>query len=417
ISKLISEAEESSKWGVTFGKPKIELEKLREFKESVVNKMTGGLGILSKQRKVNYVQGRGKFLNSKSIHVDLVTGGSQEIAFDYAIIATGSVPVKVPGVSIDSEHVWDSTGALELSEIPKKLLVVGGGYIGLELGSVYASIGSKVSVVEMMPSLLPGADKDMVAVLSKSITPKFENVYLKTKVVSVEETKKGKLKVTFEGEKVEEKVQEFDKILVSVGRKPVTQGLGLENTSVKIGDKGFIETDAQLRTNDKNIFAIGDIVGQPMLAHKASAEGKVAVDVIAGHKAVFEPNAIPAVVFTDPELAWAGLTELEAKERGIKVSVAKFPWGASGRATTIGRNDGMTKLIIDPETERILGMGIVGAGAGEMIAEGVLAVEMSALAKDVAMSIHPHPTLSETVMESAEAFFGEATHIYRPKRK
>jgi dihydrolipoamide dehydrogenase len=416
ISKLIHEAEVASSWGVTFSKPKIDLDKLREHKNSVVNKLTGGTGQLSKQRKINYIQGTATFINSHTVFVEKADGTSEELSFEKAILATGSVPAKVPGISIDSPKVWDSTDALELESIPKKLLVVGGGYIGLELGSVYAALGSKVTIVEMMPALLPGADKDLVKVLQRTLEKSIDNIMLSTKVVELTETKTG-LKVKFEGEGVEEPEQEFDRILVSVGRRPVTEGLGLENTKVTISDRGFVEVDETLATSDPSIFAIGDIVGGAMLAHKASAEGKVAVNVIAGHKAAFEPNAIPAVVFTDPELAWAGLSETEAKEKGIKVEVARFPWAASGRATTIDRNDGLTKLIIDPETTRILGVGIVGAGAGEMISEGVLAVEMAALAKDVAMSIHPHPTLSETIMEAAEVYFGEATHLYRPKRK
>ena len=416
VAKLLHEAEEAKNWGIDFGKPKIDLDKLRDFKNKVVNQMTGGLGQLTKARKINYIQGRAKFINSSKLFINNVDGSKSELEFENAIIATGSVPTKIPGLSIDSPRVLDSTGALELEDIPAKFLVIGGGYIGLEMGSVYAALGSKVSVVEMTPSLLPGADKDLVNVLKKSIDSKMEAVYLNTKVVKMEDTGKD-IKVTFEGNGVEEKEQYFDKVLVSIGRMPVTDGLGLENTKVKLTQRGFIEIDKKCQTNEPKIFAIGDIVGGAMLAHKASAEGKVAVEAILGHKVAFEPNAIPAVVFTDPELAWAGITEIEAKEKGIKVEVARFPWAASGRATTVDRPDGLTKLIIDPETERILGMGIVGYGAGEMIAEGVLAIEMAALAKDVALSIHPHPTLSETVMESAEVFFGESTHLYRPKRK
>jgi dihydrolipoamide dehydrogenase len=416
ISKLLHEAEEATNWGVTFGKPKIDLDKLRDFKNSVVNKLTGGTGQLSKQRKINYIQGTASFVNSNTLSVKREDGSLEELSFEKAILATGSVPAKVPGISIDSPKVWDSTDALELETIPKKLLVVGGGYIGLELGSVYAALGSKVTVVELMPGLLPGADKDLVRVLQKTLEKSIDKIMLNTKVVDLKETKTG-LKVKFEGEGVDETEQQFDRILVSVGRKPVTDGLGLENTNVTVNERGFVEVNEQLATSDPSIFAVGDIVGGAMLAHKASAEAKVAVDVIGGQKAAFEPNAIPAVVFTDPELAWAGLSETDAKKKGIKVDVARFPWAASGRATTIDRNDGLTKLIIDPETTRILGVGIVGAGAGEMISEGVLAVEMAALAKDVAMSIHPHPTLSETIMEAAEVHFGEATHLYRPKRK
>lgn len=416
VAKLLREAEEATKWGIDFGKPKIDLDKLREFKNNVVNKQVGGLGQLSKQRKINYIQGTATFVNSSTVFVEKADGSSEEIKFKNAILATGSIPSTIPGLNITSDRLMDSTSALDLPDIPKKMLVVGGGYIGLELGSVYAAIGSKVTVVEMMDGLLPGADRDMVRVLERSIKDKMENVYLNTKVVSMEDEGDG-IKVTFEGDKVADKVQKFDRVLVSIGRKPVTKGLGLEHTKVQVTDRGFVSVNGKLQTADPNIYAIGDIVGNPMLAHKASAEGKVAVEAILGHKVAFEPAAIPAVVFTDPELAWAGLTETEAKDRGIKVEVAKFPWGASGRATTLDRNDGLTKLIIDPETDRILGMGMVGVGAGDMIAEGALAVEMAALAKDVALTIHPHPTLSETVMEAAETYFGESVHIYRPKRK
>ncbi|MFH0735488.1 MAG: dihydrolipoyl dehydrogenase [bacterium] len=415
IAKLLNEAEEAKNWGVYFEKPKIDLDKLRTWKEGVVNKLTGGLGMLSKQRKINYINGKASFVNSSTLLIEKVDGTNEELTFTNAIIATGSVPTKIPGLSIDSPLVMDSTAALALNDIPEKLLVIGGGYIGLELSSVYAAFGSKVTVVEMTPGLLPGADRDMTAVLAKSINKKMESVLLNTKVVSLAE-RDGKIYVKLEGAKAPAEEVEFDKALISIGRRPVTTGFGLENTSVKVNSRGFIEVNEQLQTADPKIYAIGDVVGNPMLAHKASAEGKVAVESIAGHKVAFEPSAIPAVVFTDPELAWAGLTETEAKEKGIKVEVAKFPWGASGRATTIDRNDGLTKLLIDPETQRILGMGIVGAGAGEMIAEGVVAIEMAANVKDLALCIHPHPTLSETIMESAEVFFGQSTHLYRPKK-
>ncbi len=416
ISKLIHEAAEAKKWGIDFGTPKIDINKLRDYKNNVVNKLTGGLGQLAKMRKVNFIEGKASFVNSSSVIVEKTGGGSEEIIFDSCIIATGSIPTKVPGLSIDSPNVIDSTGALELIDIPKKLLVVGGGYIGLELGSVYAAIGSKVTVVEMMPGLLPGADRDLVNVLAKRIDQIMEAVYLETKVVEVKKVKNG-LQVRFDGANVKEPVQVFDKVLVSVGRRPVTTGFGLENTKVKIDPKGFIVVNSQMRTDDINIYAIGDIVGNPMLAHKAFAEGRTAVEALLGNKTAFEPNAIPAVVFTDPELAWTGLTETEAKEKGIKYEVAKYPWAASGKATSIDRNDGLTKLIIDPDTQRILGVGMVGVGAGDMIAEGTLAIEMAALAKDLALTIHPHPTLSETISGAAEVYYGEAIEYYRPKRK
>lgn len=416
IAKLINEAKESEHWGVKFSAPKIDLDKLRDHKNNVVGKSTGGLGQLVKARKINYIQGTASFVDSNMLSIAKSDGTTEELTYDKAILATGSVPTNVPGLSIDSPHVWDSTGALNLEVIPEKLLVVGGGYIGLELGSVYASLGSKVTVVEMTPGILPGADKDLVNVLHKSIAPRFEEILLKTKVVELKETKKG-IKVKLEGEGIENPEREFDKVLISVGRRPVTKGFGLENTKVNVTERGFVEVDMQQRTSDPSIFAIGDIAGDPMLAHKAYGEAKVAVDTFMGKKTAFEPNAIPAVVFTDPELAWAGITENEAKQKGIKIEVARFPWAASGRATSISRNDGMTKLIIDPDTERILGVGMVGVGVGEMISEGVLAVEMAALASDVALSIHPHPTLSETVMEAAEVYFGHSKDMYRPKRK
>jgi dihydrolipoamide dehydrogenase len=416
IAKLIKEAEEAKKWGVEFGEPKIDLDKLRDFKNGVVNKLTGGLGQLSKQRKVNFIQGKASFINSNTILVKKVDGTTDEVHYEKAILATGSVPSKVPGLSIESPRVMDSTSALELNDIPKRLLVIGGGYIGLELSTVYAALGSKVTVVEMLSGLLPGADRDLVAVLDKRVRSMMENVFTETKVVELKETAEG-ITVRLEGDKVTEPEQTFDKVLISVGRKPVTTGFGLENTKVKINELGFVTVDKTLKTEDPSIYAIGDIVGNPMLAHKAAAEGKVAVEAILGNKVAFEPNAIPAVVFTDPELAWTGLTETEARQKEIKIEVAKFPWGASGRATTLDRNDGMTKLIIEPGTERILGVAIVGVGAGDMIAEGTLAIEMGAVVKDLELTIHPHPTLSETMMAAAEVFYGHATDMYRPKRK
>jgi dihydrolipoamide dehydrogenase len=415
IAKLLREAEEANKWGIDFGKPKIDLDKLRSFKENIVNKHTGGLGQLAKQRKVNYIQGRATFLNSSKLKIELLSGGTEEIEFEKAIVATGSLPTVIPGLSLNSERVIDSTGALTLKDIPKNMLVIGGGYIGLELGSVYASLGTEVSVVEMMPGLLPGADRDLVNILAKSLEAKMKSIMIKTKVAEMKEIEGG-INVKFEGENIKESEQVFEKVLISIGRSPNARGVGLENTQVEIDKRGFIKVDSQLKTSDPNIFAIGDVVGNPMLAHKASAEGKVAVEVITGQRVEFKPAAIPAVIFTDPEIAWCGLTETEAKEKNIEIKVARFPWQASGRASTLDRNDGVTKLIIDAVTERVLGVAIAGVGAGDMISEGVLAIEMAAVAKDVALAIHPHPTLSETIMESAEIFFGQSTHLYRPKR-
>ncbi len=414
-AKVISEAKHSKNLGITFSKPKIDLDKLRDWKNNVVQKLVGGLGILSRQRKITYIQGRAKFVDSETLEIKKTNGETMQLKFEHAVIATGSRPAQIPSFPNDSPHLLNSTSALDLPEIPKTMLVVGGGYIGLELGTVYAALGSKVSVVEMTSALMPGADRDLVRVLQKSSEKNYESIMLDTKVVDMEETKKG-IKVTFEGEGLEEKELNFDKVLVSVGRKPNSENLGLENTEVEIDSKGFLKVDAQRRTADRNIFAIGDVAGEPMLAHKATHEGRTVAEVIAGRDVVFEPNAIPAVVFTDPEIAWCGLTETEAKEKKINIKVARFPWGASGRATTLDRNDGVTKLIIDPETDRILGMGIVGPGAGELIAEGVLAIEMGALASDLELTIHAHPTLSETVMESAEVYYGLSTHMYKPKR-
>ena len=423
VAKLVNEAKHASALGVTFAEPVIDLDTLRAWKDGVVQKLTGGLGQLSRQRKITFVQGRASFEDAATLRVERVTpsgsgqaGGTETIGFQHAIIATGSRPAAVPGLSLASPRVMDSTAALALSDIPKSLLVVGGGYIGLELGSVYAALGSTVSVVEMMPGLLPGADRDLVNVLARRLESAFKSIMLNAKVVEMKEDKKG-VTVRFEGEGIEPKEQTFDKVLVSVGRKPNSAVPGLDRTRVTVDARGFIEVDAQRRTAEPAIYAIGDVVGEPMLAHKASHEARVAVESIKGEHTAFEPRAIPAVVFTDPEIAWCGLTETEAKTKGIKVEVARFPWAALGRAITIDRPEGFTKLLIDPATERVLGVGIVGAGAGELIAEGVLAVEMAALATDLKLTIHPHPTLSETMMEAAEVFFGHSTHVYRPKRK
>jgi dihydrolipoamide dehydrogenase len=415
VAKLIHEAEEAKNWGIEFGAPKIDIDKLRDFKNSVVEKLTSGLGQISKQRKINFIQGRASFINSSTLRIEKVDGQKIEHQFGKAIIATGSVIATIPSLDIKSKRLLNSTSALDLPEIPKSLLVVGGGYIGLELGSVYQALGTKVSVVEMMPGLLPGADRDLVNYLSMRIKKSFAEVMTKSKVLEMKEVKDG-ISVKIQDDKGEVADKVYDYVLMSIGRKPETRGLGLENTKVTVTDRGWVKVDKQLRTTDPNIFAIGDIAGEPMLAHKASHEGRVAVEVIAGHKVTFEPLAIPAVVFTDPEIAWAGITEEQAKKDGIKHEVAKFPWAASGRAVTIDRNDGVTKLIIDPDTQRILGVGICGPNAGELIAEGVLAIEMGANVTDLKLTIHPHPTLSETIMDAAEVFFGQSSHFYKPKR-
>src|SRR6266851_889440 len=415
VADVITESAHAKDFGVEFQKPRIDLDKLRDFKNKVVATLTSGAGQIRNLRKIQHLQGMASFRDARTLDVELVGGAKETLTFEHCIIATGSRPATVPGLSIDSPRVMDSTGALELPDIPASLLVVGGGYIGLELGSVYAALGTRVTVVEMTAGLLPGADRDLVNILAKRIETMCEAVWLNTKVTGMRAVKDG-ITVSVEGAgKTGD--QTFDRVLISIGRKPNSAIPGLEKTRVQVDRRGFIVVDESRRTGEPAIYAIGDVAGEPMLAHKASHEGRAAVDAIAGDKNVaFAPAAIPAVVFTDPEIAWAGLTETEAEKQGRKVAVAKFPWGASGRAISIGRTDGVTKLVIDPETERVLGVGICGPGAGELIAEGVLAIEMGATAKDVALTIHPHPTLSETVMEAAEVFYGHATHVYRPKR-
>jgi dihydrolipoamide dehydrogenase len=417
VAKLIDESRHAKNWGIEFGEPKIDVARLRSFKEGVVNKLTGGLGQIAKARKVQYVRGDASFENSTTVRVAKADGGSETLSFDRIILATGSRPAAIPSLKLDSPRMLDSTSALDLSDVPATLLVIGGGYIGLELGTVYAALGSKVSVVEMTTGLLPGADRDLVLPLHKRLEKSFAAILLNTTVTAVKEEGNG-IRVSFAGKDVKEQDREkvFDKVLVSVGRKPNSEIAGLDRTQVRVGDRGFIQVNKHLQTDDHAIYAIGDVVGEPMLAHKASHEGRTVVEHIAGHKVAFEPNTIPAVVFTDPEIAWTGLTESQAEKEGREIRVAKFPWAASGRALTLDRTEGLTKLIFDPATERVLGVGIVGVGAGELIAEGTLAIELAALAKDIALTIHPHPTLSETIMQSAEVFFGTSTDLYRPKR-
>jgi dihydrolipoamide dehydrogenase len=417
VAKLIEESQQAKNWGIEFPRPNIDFARLRTWKQNIVKKLTGGLGILSKQRKVQYIQGRADFENSTTLRVTKADNTVATLNFDRIILATGSRPAIIPSLKIESPRLMDSTGALDLEDIPGSLLVVGGGYIGLELGSVYAALGTRVTIVEMLPGLLPGADRDLVLPLHKRLEKMFDTILLNTTVSSLKEDGAG-IRATFDGPaiKADNREKLFDRVLVSVGRKPNSEIVGLENTQVHVNPRGFIEVNHQLQTADPSIYAIGDVVGEPMLAHKAMHEGRTTAEAIAGHKVAFEPNAIPAVVFTDPEVAWAGLTETQAEKESREIKVAKFPWAASGRAITLDRPEGMTKLLIDPQTERVLGVGIVGVGAGELIAEGVLAIEMAALAHDVAMTIHPHPTLSETVMESAEVFFGTSTDIFRPKR-
>ena len=420
VSRLLTESREAKEWGIKFAEPEVDLDQLRAFKDRVVARMTGGLGQLSKARKINYIQGRARFTGPQSLMIEKQDGsGKAELSFEHAILATGSRPAmpKLFDIGDDDGRVMDSTTALELADIPARLLVVGGGIIGVELGSVYAALGSAVSVVEMMPGLVPPADRDLVKPLHAMLDKRFDSIMVDTKVTSV--TADGDaIDVEMEAADGAKSSAQYDKLLISVGRIPNSQDLGLETTAVTLDEAGYVQVDGQRRTAETSIFAIGDIIGSG-LAHTASHEGTVAAEVIAGHhpRVVFEPNAIPSVVYTDPEVAWCGLTEEEAKSEGRKIAVSRFPWAASGRATTVDRNEGLTKIIVDPETERVLGVGIVGVGAGELIAEGVLAVEMAALVSDLQLTIHPHPTLSETVMEAAEAHYGQSPHIYAPKKK
>ncbi len=404
VAKLVAEAEEATEIGVTFKKPQIDLDRVRDWKDEVIGKLTGGLGGKVVKQNITYVRGMAKFKNAHTLTVTVTDGTTGEMSFEKAILATGSRPIMLPGVAAGSTKIIDSTGALEIPDIPSSLLVVGGGYIGLELGSAYVALGSKVSVVEMTDGLLPGCDRDLVSVLKRRLGKKFAEIKLNTRVTDLKEQKNGVM-VTVKDKKGEATKSLFSKVLIAIGRKPNSENLGLENTSIKVSEKGFVEVDAQMRTAEEHIFAIGDIAGEPMLAHKAYAEANVAAEVIAGRKAVFDPRAIPAVVFTDPEIAWCGLTETEAREQKIKIKTAKMPWRSNGRTLTLGRDDGMTKLIIDPDTDRLLGVAVAGPGAGELIAEGVLALEMAAVSEDLRKSIHPHPTLSETIYETAEMLF------------
>ena len=413
VAKVIDEAKHAGNWGVSFAEPTIDVDKLRSYKQGVVDKLTSGVGTVARLRKVKFLQGRATLTGPRSLTV-AGAGGTTELQFEHLILATGSHPTRIPSLSIDSPRMMDSTSGLELPDVPKSLLVIGGGYIGLELGSVYATLGSKVSVVEMTSGLLPGADRDLVGVLEKRLKKLFAAIMLNTKVVKVVEDGAG-IRVTFEGD-VAEKEQLYDRVLVAVGRRPNGTALGVEKAGVEADERGFIAVDAQMRTNVPHIFAIGDVVGEPMLAHKASHEGKVAAEVIAGHDVTFDVRGIPSVAYTDPEVAWIGLTETRAKAEGIEVEKATFPWAASGRALTLGRDEGTTKLLVDPATRRVLGAGMVGVNAGELVAETGHAIEMGAEAGDLALTIHPHPTLSETVGFAAEAAEGTITDIYLPRR-
>ena len=413
-AELLHDAASAETMGLAFGEPSIDLDRLREWKDrDVVAKMTGGLGQIAKARKVRFVHGRGRFVNANMLRVAL-DAEVTDVEFDHAVIATGSVPL-IPGpLQLDSDRIWDSTDALELREVPQRLLIVGGGYIGLEMATVYAALGAGVTVVEMTGSLLPGADPDLTKVVADSITKRVETVLLDTTVLELRETKAG-IEAKLSNADLDES-REYDRVLIATGRRPNSANLELEEVAVKTDERGFIQVDHQRRTGEPSIFAIGDVAGEPMLAHKATHEARVAVEAIAGEPVAWDPAAIPAVVYTDPELAWCGLSETEAKTRGIEVEVTRFPWTASGRATTIGSTAGVTKLIVEPGTQRVLGVGIAGRGAGELIAEGVLAVEMGARLDDLRLTIHPHPTLSETPMEAAEVFFGTSPHFLGKRR-
>lgn len=412
-ARLITDAEEAHTWGVHFGTPRLDLEALRQRKNAVVGKLAQGVHHLAKSRRVEIIQGRAAFKNATTLLL-AGAGASREVRFTHAIIATGSRPIMPGSLKNEDSRVMDSSGALDLRDIPTRLLVVGGGYIGLELGTVYDALGTDITLVEALPRLLNGVDPDLVRPLQQRLQRRFKSLRLNTLVERLDPRDEG-VAAPLKGP-AGTATEVFDRVLVAVGRRPNSEGLGLEHTQVKVSSQGFVEVDARMRTAEPSIFAIGDVVGEPMLAHKASHEGRVAAAVIAGKDAVFDAAAIPAVIFTDPEIAWCGLTEETAKASGRDIAIARFPWAASGRAATLGRNDGLTKLVLEPASGRVLGVGICGVGAGELISEGVLAVEMGAVAEDVAASIHPHPTLSETLMEAAESFLGQATHIYAAKR-
>ena len=409
----IVNARESAHRGITFAEPKVELEKLRAWKESVLAKLSGGVATLAKMRGVQVMQGRGYFEGSNKLRVE-TDKGQQFVEFDKAILAVGSKAAMPKAFDLGNPRVMTSTGALEVEDVPENLLIVGGGYIGMELGFVYSALGSKIVMVEALDNILAGADQDLARPVAANAKKAFKEIRLKAKVIKMATAgKQIKVAMEFEGKKVEEL---YDRVLVAVGRVPNSADLGLENTKVTLDERGFVKVNTQQQTDDPNIYAIGDIAGGILLAHKAHKEARIAVEVINGENSAFENVIVPAVVFTDPELAWCGMTEAEAKEKGIKYEVSKFPWTASGRALSFDRTDGVTKMIVDPATSRILGVGICGAGAGELIAEAVIAMEMGATVDDIGLSVHPHPTLSETLMECADAFYGHATHTISKKR-
>jgi dihydrolipoamide dehydrogenase len=413
--EVIEEAEEMGRMGVTFAKPEIDLDKMRAGKDAVVKKLTGGLAALAKQRKVQVIRGTGRFESPNRLAVS-GPEGKTSVAFDNAIIACGSSAVKIPGFPNDDPRLLDSTGALELADIPKKMLVVGGGIIGLEMATVYGTLGAEIDIVELQNQLVPGCDPDLVRVLQKRVKNKYKRIMTETKVTEIKAQKNG-LKVSFEGKNAPDGAVLYDKVLVAVGRSPNGRQIGAEHAGVNVDERGFIPVDEHMRTNVPNIYAIGDVVGNPMLAHKATHEAKVAAEVIAGQPALFDPMTIPSVAYTDPEIAWMGLTETEAKAKGIEYEKGAFPWAASGRAIGIGRDEGLTKLLFDPQSKRILGAGIVGRNAGELIGEAVLALEMGADAEDIGLTIHPHPTLNETICFAAEMAEGSITDLMPPRKR
>ena len=414
-AKIIVEAKEMDAHGISFRKPSIDLDKLREWKNGIISQLTGGLKNMAKQRNVTIVNGFGEFIDSNHLHVTDKNEKITTIKFSNAVIAAGSRPVKLPFLP-DDPRIIDSTGSLELASIPKNLLVIGGGIIGLEMATVYHALGSRINIVEMLDGLMAGADRDLVRPFQKRIAKQYDNIWLETRVTEVEALKKG-LRVHFEGKNSPDKPQMYDCILSSVGRVPNGLNIGAEKAGVEVDEKGFISTDSQMRTNVSNIFAIGDLAGQPMLAHKASHEAKVAAEVISGMKSFFDARAVPSVAYTDPEVAWTGITEEEAKTQGIAYGKGSFPWAASGRSLSIGRTEGMTKVIFEEDSKRVIGLGIVGSNAGDLIAEGTLAIEMGCDANDIGSTIHPHPTLSETVAFAAEAYEGTITDLYIPGKK
>jgi dihydrolipoamide dehydrogenase len=413
VAKLITDVRDAAHVGLDFGPPKIDINAVRGHWQKVVDTLTKNLAGLAKARKVDHVHGRGRFLDGQTVEVE----GGARYHFQHCIIATGSVPSRPAALNLPTPRVMDSTGALKLEDVPPRLLVVGGGYIGLELGYVYAALGSKVTVVEMTDGLLPGVDRDLVRPLQTRLGKLFDKILLKTKVVKLEEVKDG-VKATLEGEGGGDKGSVFERVLVAIGRQPNSRDLGLEKAGVEVGERGFIKVDERRRTTAERIFAIGDVAGEPMLAHKATYEGKVVIEVLAGERgAVYDARAVPAVVFTDPEVAWCGLTETEAQRQGRKVKVVKFPWAGSGRALTLGRPEGLTKMLVDPEKEHVLGVGIVGVDAGELLGEAMLAIEMGASARDIAMTMHAHPTLTETIGEAADAVYGIGVHALPPRTR